>query len=78
MKFLIGEGGMSYLERLTYRGVIGLFYESTLEGLLAYIIFGLFCILAIIGLLTILKFIFFGRPKKEDPGKKWLRTGKFN
>lgn len=77
MKFLIGEGGMSYLERLTYRGVIGLFYESTWEGVLAYIIFGLFCIFAIIGFITVLKILFFGRTKKEDPGKKWLRTGKF-
>lgn len=78
MKFLIGEGGISYLERLTYRGVIGLFYESTLQGVLAYIIFGLFCIFAVIGLITVLKWLFVGRPKKEDPGKKWLRTGKFN
>lgn len=78
MKFLIGEGGWSYLERLSYRGMIGLFYESTWDGVLAYIIFGLFCIFAVVGLVTILKTIFFGRPKKEDPGKKWLRTGKFN
>ncbi len=78
MKFLIGEGGISYLERLTYRGVIGLFYESTWDGVLAYIIFGLFCIFAVVGLVTVLKTIFLRHTKKEDPGKKWLRTGKFN
>ena len=77
MKFLIGEGGLSYLERLTYRGVIGLFYDNTWTGLLAYLIFGIVCFLAVIGLFTVLKWIFFGRSKKEDPGKKWLRTGKF-
>lgn len=52
-------------------------YDSTLDGVLAYIIFGLFCIFAIIGFITVLKILFFGRTKKEDPGKKWLRTGKF-
>lgn len=76
MKFLIGEGGMSYLERLSYRGVIGLFYDNTLTGILAYLIFGVICILTIIGFLTVLKWLFFGRRKKEDPGKKWMRTGK--
>lgn len=77
MKFLIGEGGWSYLERLAYRGMIGLFYENTLGGILAYLTFGIFCILAVIGLITVIKWIFVGRKKKEDPGKKWLKTGKF-
>ena len=30
MKFIIGENGWSFLERMTYRGAIGIFYESTL------------------------------------------------
>lgn len=78
MKFIIGgEGGWGWLERATYRGAIGIFYDDTLNGLLAYLIFGIISILTIIGLLTVLKWIFFGRKKKEDPGKKWLRTGKF-
>ena len=76
MKFMIGEGGWSYLERVAYRGVIGLFYESTWEGVLAYLIFGLFCIFAVIGLVTVFKWIFSGKSKKEDPHQKWLRTGK--
>lgn len=76
MKFYIGEGGWSYLERLTYRGVIGLFYESTWEGVLAYIIFGLVCLFTVIGIISTLKFLFFGRKKKEDPHQKWLRIGK--
>ena len=78
MKFIIGEDWISLLDRLSYRGMIGLAYESTLAGVLAYIIFGLFCIFAVVGLVTVLKTIFFGRSKKEDPGKKGLRTGKFN
>ena len=77
MKFIMGEDWVSLLDRISYRGVIGLAYESTLDGVLAYIIFGLFCIFAIIGFITVLKVLFFGRAKKEDPGKKWLRTGKF-
>lgn len=78
MKFIVGgEGGMAWLERATYRGAIGIFYDDTLHGMLAYLIFGVICILTVIGLFTVLKWIFFGRKKKEDPGKKWLRTGKF-
>jgi len=79
MKFIIGgESGLDWLERAAYRGAIGLFYDTTLTGLLAYLIFGIICILAVIGLITVLKWIFFGRSKKlKDPGKEWLRTGKF-
>lgn len=78
MKLIIGgEGGMAWLERATYRGAIGIFYNDTLHGILTYLIFGIICLLAIIGLFTVLKWIFFGRKKKEDQGKKWLRTGKF-
>lgn len=78
MKLIIdGEGGMAWLERATYRGAIGIFYDDTLHGILAYLVFGIICLLATIGLFTVLKWIFFGRKKKEDPGKKWLRTGKF-
>jgi len=70
MKFLIGEGGASYLDRLSYRGVIGLFYETTWEAILTYIAFGLICILAVIGLGTVLKWIFSGISKKSK-AKKW-------
>ena len=77
MHFLIGENGWSWLERASYRGGIGMYYDSTLGGVVTYLIFGAVLILAVIGLLTVLKWIFFGRKKKEDPGKKWLRTGKF-
>ena len=41
MRFIISETGWDYLERLMYRGCIGLFYETTLQGMLAYIIFAL-------------------------------------
>ena len=77
MKFIVGEDWISILDRLSYRGIIGLAYESTLSGILAYIVFGLLCIFGFIGFITVLKWILFGRTKKEDPGKKWLRTGKF-
>lgn len=65
MKFLIGESGWSWLERATYRGAIGLFYEDTLGGLLAYLIFCVVCILSLIGLWTVLKTILFGFPTKK-------------
>lgn len=75
MKIILGgEGGWAWLERLTYRGAIGIFYEDTLHGMLAYIILGLILLFAIIGVIAVIGWLF--RPK-EDPGKKWLRTGKF-
>lgn len=57
MKFIISESGMAYLERMTYTGAIGLFYKNTLGAIAAYAIFGVFCILALIGLFTVLKWI---------------------
>lgn len=60
MKFIISETGWDYLERLMYRGCIGLFYETTLQGMLAYIIFGLLMLFAVIGVISTVKF-FFGK-----------------
>lgn len=56
MKFIISETGWDYLERLMYRGCIGLFYETTLEGMLAYLIFGLFVLFAVIGVIATVHF----------------------
>lgn len=78
MKFILGgEDGLAWLERMTYDGAIGFFYKDTLGGVLSFLIFGVVCILAVIGLITILKWLIVGRKPKEDPGKKWMRTGKF-
>lgn len=60
MRFIISETGWDYLERLMYRGCIGLFYETTLQGMLAYIIFALFVLFAVIGVVTTIRF-FFGK-----------------
>lgn len=76
MKFIIGESSWSYLDRLTYRGVIGLFYDDTLSGLLSYVIVGLIAILAVIGLIAICKGFFSKKKKNKDPYKEWIRTGK--
>lgn len=78
MKFIIGEGGWNMLERLSYRGGIGLFFNDTLTGMACYAIFGLTCILAVIGLLTVLKWIIIKpwKKKKETPEERWLRTGR--
>ena len=77
MKFLIGEGGWSWLERATYRGAIGLFYDSTWGGVLAYVIFGLVCVLAVIGLIAVISFIFNRKGKKMSASEKWMKTGKW-
>lgn len=78
MKFLIGEDGWSYLERLTYRGCIGVFFDSTWTGVLSYLLVGLILILAIIGLFTVLVLVFGGKKKKsKDPYKDWIKTGKY-
>lgn len=68
MEFIIGENGWSWLERAAHRGAIGLFYDNTFYGILAYLIFALICFFAIIGVFTTLKRIFkkiFGRKKEK-------------
>ena len=76
MKLIIGgENSLSYLERMTYDGVIGLFYNNMWTGLLAHVIAIALVIFALIGALTTLKFLFF-RKKKMTPHEKWLKTGK--
>lgn len=58
MKFIISETGWDYLERLMYRGCIGLFYETTLQGMLAYLIFGLMMLFAVIGFVCTVRALF--------------------
>ena len=71
MRFMFGEGGWSYLERLTYRGFIGFFYENTLMGILTYCIIGLILIFAIIGFLTVIRFLFRGKKKGKKQVSIW-------
>lgn len=78
MKFIMGEGLWSQLERALYRGGIGLFYDNVWGGILAYIIFGTVCVLAVIGLITIITLLFSRKGKKKmSSHEKWLKTGKF-
>ena len=81
MKLIISEGDLNWVEWLHYRGVIGLFYSSTWEGLLAYAIIAVICVLALIGLLTVIRWIISGiqkgNKKNKDPYSEWLKTGKF-
>lgn len=76
MKLIIGgEDIWTYLERMTYDGVIGLFYDNTWMGLLAHVIVFALVFFALIGVIATLKFLFF-RKKKMSPHEKWLKTGK--
>lgn len=79
--FIGGEDWYSFFERMTYDGVIGIFYKDTLNGILTYIIVALLCILAVIGLITVIRLIFrpLFRPKKSKMSAedKWLKTGKW-
>lgn len=79
MKFMFGgEDLASYFERMTYDGAIGIFFNGTWNGVLAYIIIGLICLLAVVGLISIIRLIF--RPKKRkskmSDTEKWMKTGK--
>lgn len=79
MRFIMGGTGiLDSIEMMFYEGVIGIAYRSTFMGILAFLIVGIICILAIIGLVTVLKRIFSGKKKKETPGEKWLRTGRID
>lgn len=70
MKIIIGgETGWEYFERWAYDGVIGIFYKTTFQGLLAYLIFGIMIILSVIGLCTVIKWLIGGRKKKKNSYK---------
>lgn len=77
MKFIIGgEDWSGFFERMTYDGAIGIFYNGTWHGVLAYIIFALICLLAVIGLITVIRMIFRPRKPKMSATDKWMKTGK--
>ena len=64
MVFIFSESGLSYIERLMYKGAIGIFYSDTLSGILAYILFAFFSVMAFVGILCTLKAIITGIAKK--------------
>lgn len=66
MTFIIGEGLHDWIKWASYRGAIGLFFDTTAGGVLAYCIFGAVCFFAVIGFFTVLKWILFGSGKKKD------------
>lgn len=70
MKFIIGgEGGWGWLERATYDGAIGIFYNGTWSGVLTYLIVGLLILFAVIGFVFTVKAILFGKKKKKNKYK---------
>lgn len=77
MRLIIEEDILTRLQSTFYRGGIGLYYNSTLQGVLAYIIFGLVIVFAIIGIITVLNWLLSGKKKKnKDPYSEWIKTGK--
>ena len=78
MKLIIGgESFLEWLDRATYDGAIGLFYNGTWGGVLAYLIVGLLCLFAVIGFITVLCLLFRPRKKKMSAEEKWMKTGKY-
>ncbi len=69
MKFIIGEGFQDWMTWATHWGAIGLFWDTTAGGICAYALFAAFCLFAVIGFLTTLKWILFGGKKKKRDTK---------
>lgn len=73
MKFIMGD--------ILGFGMVGFMYYDTTGYLLARIIFFILVAFAIIGLITVLGFIFGRgfkfRKSKEEKERDWIRTGKF-
>lgn len=65
MTFLMGESAFNWLERITYRGAIGFFYESTWGGIFAHALFFIIAFFAILGFIGTMKVILFGFKKKK-------------
>lgn len=59
-------------------GMIGWVYYNTTGYIFTRIISFSTTILATIGLITIIKWLFTRKRTKETPGQKWLRTGKMD
>lgn len=66
MKFIWGgENWTNFLERLTYDGVIGIFYKDTLSGMAAYLIAAAIAFFALIGFFSFFKWLFTHKKKKK-------------
>lgn len=58
-------------------GGIGFIYTGPIGALFTYITVFSIGIFAIIGFISTIHYLLTRKRKKEDPGKRWLRTGKF-
>ncbi|MEA5040025.1 MAG: hypothetical protein VB086_09330 [Clostridiaceae bacterium] len=74
MKFIYGEDFLSYLDRLSYRGFVGFCYDSTLQGVLTFIVCAAIAIFTIIGLTTVIKMIFHGTGHKSSDYERWEKS----
>ncbi|MCI8593753.1 MAG: hypothetical protein HFF09_00670 [Oscillospiraceae bacterium] len=69
MKFIFGEGFEALLYRYAARGMIGFVWDGTLGAIGAFIISLIIVILAVVGLITIIKRLLFGRKKSNSKYK---------
>ena len=69
MRFIIGEDIWSRFARYAYRGVIGIFYESTLGGVLAYLFLAIVTVMTIVGIITTVRWLM--KRAKQKERKKW-------
>ncbi len=77
MRIIIGEGVDKMLYRAAYPGSIGFFYNTTLGGLISYLLFAAICILALIGLATVIIMISKHKKSSKDPYREWVKSGKY-
>lgn len=74
MKFIFGGIDLFGMKL----GGVGIIYTSTWGAIGTYLITGIVCLLAIVGLVTICRVLLGGRRRKETPGERWKRTGRMS
>lgn len=65
MHFIIGRPNDLWYSVWSADGAIGFIYDSIFGAIISYVLFGIFCALAVIGLKTVLKRLLFGKKEKK-------------
>ena len=64
------EGFGDFLNKLDYKGVIGIWYKNDFMMVLIYLLLLVIAILALVGLFTLLKALFRGKKKRKTTTSK--------